>query len=78
MHFARQATFITGMENGFSEEMLCSLVRECIENAAAGIVVLIDPNHIVAVPEEIIKAAESGNMPLYEMPWEIKLVDVTK
>lgn len=73
-----ELVFITGMENGFSEEMLCSLVRECIENAAAGIVVLIDPNHIVAVPDEIIKAAESGNMPLYEMPWEIKLVDVTK
>ena len=37
-----ELVFITGMENGFSEEMLCSLVRECIENAAAGIVVLIE------------------------------------
>lgn len=73
-----ELVFITGMENGFSAETLKSIVRECIENAAAGVVVLIDPNHIQAVPEEIITAAEHGNMPLYEMPWEIKLVDVTK
>ncbi|MGN1101979.1 MAG: PucR family transcriptional regulator [Huintestinicola sp.] len=73
-----ELVFVTGMENGFSGNTLISIVRECIENAASGIVVLINPEHICFIPEEVITAAENGNMPLYEMPWEIKLVDVTK
>lgn len=73
-----ELVFITGMENGFSVDTLISIVRECIENAAAGIVVLINPEYIGSIPEAVVSAAESGNMPLYEMPWEIKLVDVTK
>lgn len=36
-----ELVFITGMENGFSADTLISIVRECIENAASGIVVLI-------------------------------------
>ncbi|MGN0675589.1 MAG: PucR family transcriptional regulator [Oscillospiraceae bacterium] len=73
-----ELVFITGMENGFSDSTLISIVRECIENAAAGIVVLINPEYIGFIPEEVVSTAENGNMPLYEMPWEIKLVDVTK
>lgn len=75
---AGELVFITGMENGFSDSTLISIVRECIENAATGIVVLINPEYIGFIPEEVISTAENGNMPLYEMPWKIKLVDVTK
>ncbi|MGN0600411.1 MAG: PucR family transcriptional regulator [Oscillospiraceae bacterium] len=73
-----ELVFITGMEDGFTEKTLLSIVCECIENAASGIVVLINPDHISSIPADVIEAAEKGGMPLYEMPWEIKLVDVTK
>lgn len=73
-----ELVFVTGMEGGCSEEILCGMLRECIENAAAGMVILLDSEHIAAVPESVLAQADRENMPLYEMPWELKLVDVTK
>ncbi|MCC8042981.1 MAG: PucR family transcriptional regulator ligand-binding domain-containing protein [Oscillospiraceae bacterium] len=73
-----ELVFITGMEDGFSDKNLISITRECVENAASGIVILINPEHIREIPREVIEIAENEDMPLYEMPWELKLVDVTK
>lgn len=73
-----ELVFITGMEDGFSDKALVSIVCECIENAASGIVILLNPEHIGSVPKEVISIAEREDMPLYEMPWELKLVDVTR
>lgn len=73
-----ELVFITGLENEFSNEKLKAVVEDCIENAASGIVILCSPEHIQSIPENIISLADERAMPLYEMPWQLKLVDVTK
>lgn len=73
-----EIVFITGMDTSYTDELLEKLVNECIENAAAGIVILCNSEFIRKIPDEVIETANTYNMPLFEMPWNLKLVDVTK
>lgn len=73
-----EMVFITGMDLSYSEELLTKLVVECIENAAAGVVILCNSKFIEKIPDDVIKTADEYDMPLFEMPWNLKLVDVTK
>ena len=73
-----EIVFITGMDFSYSNELLVKLVQECIENAASGIVILCGSEFISEIPDEIIEIADQYDMPLFEMPWDLKLVDITK
>lgn len=74
-----EIVFITGMCGAqCSEETLVRFINECIENAVAGVVILCNDKFIKNIPESAIKIADEGNLPLFEMPWNLKLVDVTK
>lgn len=73
-----ELVFITGMGERLTDDKLCSLLEECAQNGTAGVVVLCSPDHIKSIPERMIRLANELNMPLYRMPWELKLVDVTR
>lgn len=72
-----ELVFITGME-GCTADGLENTVRQCSENAASGVVILCNPDYIPEIPENVIHLADTERLPLYKMPWELKIVDVTK
>ena len=73
-----ELVFVSGMDGDYSDDTLCGMLQECIENAAAGMVVLCSAEHISRIPEKMLEIADRAGMPLYEMPWDLKLVDVTR
>lgn len=73
-----ELVFLTGMETAYEENTLLEICRECIEYSVAGIVILICNEYIGKIPEVVIELADIKKMPLFRMPWNLKLVDVTK
>ncbi|MDF2572187.1 MAG: Purine catabolism regulatory protein-like family protein, partial [Sporomusa sp.] len=51
-------------------------VRGIIKKKLAGIIVNVGP-YIKEVPAEVISLADQANFPVFELPWEVKLVEVT-
>lgn len=72
-----ELVFITGME-GCTADGLENTLRKCAENAASGVVVLCNPDYISDIPDNVKRLADLEGLPLYKMPWELKIVDVTK
>lgn len=72
-----ELVFITGME-GCTADSLEKTVRQCAENAASGVVVLCNPDYIPEIPDSVKQLADMERLPLYKMPWKLKIVDVTK
>lgn len=68
--------FITGIGLNESESQLLDLVRGVAAKKLAGLVINVGP-YISKIPESAIKLADSLKFPLFELPWEVKLVEVT-
>lgn len=73
-----ELVFLTGMEGVYEEELLLQICKECIEHMVSGIVILCSEHYINEIPESVISTANRKRMPLFKMPWDLKLVDVTK
>ncbi|CAM2889283.1 PucR family transcriptional regulator [Hathewaya histolytica] len=58
-----------------SNSML-SLLEECIYKKLSGVVILIDDKYIDRIEKKIIDRANEENLPLFIMPWDIKLIDI--
>lgn len=68
--------FITGV--GFiGEDWLVSYIKELIKYNACGLVVCIGP-YIKAIPQCAIDICNSNSFPLFTIPWEFHLVDITR
>ncbi|MPQ43508.1 PucR family transcriptional regulator [Clostridium tarantellae] len=70
--------FITGMGMNVSTKNLIELLKECVLKNLSGLVILTGSTYIKSIPKELIEVANNANFPLFEMPWQIKLIDVTK
>lgn len=68
--------FVTGIAH--EVDNLPELLEECISKRLAGLVVLIGEEYIESLPSELVTRAEEADFPLFTMPWELKLLDVTK
>lgn len=68
--------FITGIAH--SADKLKDLILECIQKKLAGLVILVGNEYINAIPEELLAQADAADFPLFEMPWDVKLIDVTR
>lgn len=68
--------FITGIAH--SRDMLPEVLGECIRNKLAGLVILVGSEYIEDVPRELVEQAEAAGFPLFSMPFQLKLIDVTK
>ena len=68
--------FVTGIAH--QVEHLPELLEECIAKKLAGLVVLIGSQYIASLPPQLVERAETADFPLFTMPWELKLLDITK
>jgi purine catabolism regulator len=68
---------ITGIGQNGDPDKLVELVRGIIKKKLAGIIINIGP-YIQEIPAEVIAIAEAANFPVFTLPWEVKLVEVTQ
>lgn len=68
--------FWTGKESKDNAGLLVDLLNSLKEKDIAGIVVFTGP-YIQTIPEAAIKQADELRIPLFELPWEVRLVEVT-
>lgn len=73
-----ELVFITGLEFDYSEERLLTLFEECCQQEVSGVVILCHENYIPNIPLEVSQRADFHKVPVYEMPWDMKIIDVTK
>lgn len=59
-----------------NDENLSLLLEECIQKKLAGIVILIDDKNIDKITDTMIDRANNEALPLFIMPWDIKLIDI--
>ncbi|VBB07277.1 Hypothetical protein LUCI_2521 [Lucifera butyrica] len=78
------ATFLRGNELVFTtgighsgEDWLLPFAKGLVEHNAAGLVINIGP-HIAQAPPKLIQFCQENDFPLFTIPWEIRLVDVTR
>lgn len=70
--------FFTGMGMDLNDEKLINLIYECVKEEISGLVILTNSEYINNISDEVIKIADEEGLPLFDMPWNIKLIDVNK
>ena len=68
---------ITGIALNGDMRGLTTLVQGLIHKNIAGIIINVGP-YIKEIPDEVIKIADAANFPVFELPWEVKIVEVTQ
>jgi len=68
---------ITGIGLNGDIDKLKDIVRGIIKKKLAGLIVNIGP-YIKEVPPEVISLADQADFPIFELPWEVKLIEVTR
>lgn len=68
--------FITGVTHRVED--LSNILHECISKRLAGLVILVGPEYISEIPPKVIEEASLANFPLFKMPWDVKLIDLTR
>lgn len=69
--------FITGIIIKNDTKTLLNLIADLNSKNSAGMVINVGP-HINKTPTEAIKLANSLSFPIFELPFEIRLIDVTE
>lgn len=73
-----ELVFVTGMEANYTTEVLLTFFRDCFNAGVAGVVILCHEDYIQNLPNCLLEEANNLALPLFEMPWTLKIVDVTK
>lgn len=68
--------FITGITIQDNKEALLKLVRDINGKKLSGLVINVGP-YIKKTPDEVIELANSLNFPIFELPFEVKLIGIT-
>lgn len=71
-----ELVFTTGIGNA-GEDWLCEFARQLHERRACGMVVNLGP-YIESVPETLRSYCNENAFPLFTVPWETRLVDMTR
>ena len=63
-----------------SMEVLDKLVDECVDKNLCGLVILVGTGCLRTnnIPQRAIDTANEKNIPIFSIPWQIKLIDLTK
>lgn len=69
--------FITGVAIKDNTKALLKLVRDINDRNLSGLVINVGP-YIKETPKEVIDLANDINFPIFELPFEVKLIDVTQ
>lgn len=70
-----ELVFTTGIGH-VGRDPLLTFVKRLIEHGASGVVVNIGP-YLVAVPQEVIDYCDKKNFPLFTLPWNVYIIDIT-
>lgn len=68
---------ITGIGLNGDSNKLKAIVQGIIKKKLAGLIVNVGP-YIKEVPPEVILLADQANFPIFELPWEVKIIEVTR
>lgn len=69
--------FATGAGIKDDVDLWQDLVKKSAAKELAGLVIFVGP-YIQEIPQEVIELADQLKFPLFELAWEVKLVEVTK
>lgn len=69
--------FITGVTIKDNVEALLKLVNDINKRNLSGLVINVGP-YIKETPKEVIELANSIDFPIFEIPFEVKLIDITQ
>lgn len=69
--------FITGVVIGNDTKALLKFVRDINSRKLSGLVINVGP-YIKSTPEEVIKLANKIDFPIFELPFEVRLIDITQ
>lgn len=69
--------FVVGSRDDVSEAGLLNLMTEAMKNNVSGVVLLIGDQYIRQIPRSMIGRADDYKLPLFRMPFRLKLIDVT-
>jgi Regulator of polyketide synthase expression len=72
-----ELTFITGIHIGNDEKSLISLVEKLAAQHVAGLVIN-SGKYITSISPKAIRRADALELPLFEIPWAVHLVEVTR
>ena len=73
-----ELVFVTGINHPRDEANLLLLVRQAVERATAGLVILTGAEYIQRIPASVLAEAERLGLPLLEQPYQLKMVVVTQ
>lgn len=76
--YGGELIFEVGTENVNMKEHLMELISECVRCKVAGVVILCGSEYIQDIPPYVMESAKRHRIPLFKMPYNIKLIDVTK
>ena len=68
--------FINGAGIKTDENSLCLLMHQAVDLKLAGMVIILNKKYITTIPPSLIDLANRSSFPLFEMPWEVKFIDV--
>jgi PucR family transcriptional regulator, proline-responsive transcriptional activator len=74
--FGGELVFITGRGIKGDEQILLELIEKINEKNVSGLIINVGP-YILEIPQTAIDLANKLNFPLFKLPWEIKLVEIT-
>lgn len=72
-----ELVFITGVNLKGNEEVLVDFIKKINAKGASGLIINIG-EFIPKIPPEAIKIADTLCFPLFELPWQVKLVDISQ
>lgn len=70
--------FLTGMGMDLDHNKLVNLIYKCREKSISGLVILTNSEFIKDIPPLIINLCDEIDLPLFKMPWNLKIIDVSK
>ncbi len=73
-----ELVFVIGSREDISEKGLLALMEEADRSKIAGVVLLIGGDYIKAVPHSVVRFANERGLPLFKMPFVLKLIDITR
>lgn len=75
--YGGELVFITGRGIKGDTGLLVDLIRKIDRKNVSGLIINVGP-YIASIPQEVIDEAERLSLPLFELPWEAKLVVVSQ
>lgn len=76
--YGGELLFLTGVGIPTDADSLLVLTRECIQKKLSGMVILLNPDIIPEIPSSLIEIADRDEFPIFQIPWNVKLIDLTQ